>query len=116
MSAETYKLIHLAGLILAFLGLGGVLLAPRGSNRAPFPMILHGVGMLALLVAGFGMLARMEITGAWPGWIYVKVVCWLLLGVLPVLHRKGKLPAAIGWVAAAVIGFTAAYMAIMKTF
>ncbi len=48
MPYETYKLLHVVGLLLLFLGMGGLLLG-AGSGRDPAPRstaILHGVGLL----------------------------------------------------------------------
>ena len=61
MPYETYKLLHVVGLLLLFLGMGGQLLRSGSEpERAPkSTAILHGVGLLAMLVGGFGMMARL---------------------------------------------------------
>jgi hypothetical protein len=115
---ETYKLLHLVGLILVFLGFGGLLLGSRDADAPPsrMAMILHGVGMLVMLVAGFGVLARMSISWPWPGWVFAKFGAWLLIGALPVLYKRRLVPSIVVLVFAIAIGATAAWIAINKPF
>lgn len=113
MSAETYKIIHVVGLILLFMALGSTLLESRAPGQKPprAAMILHGIGLLLMLVAGFGLLARTGITSfPWPIWVFVKFGVWVLLAALPIVVRKGLLPTAAGWIAAAALGGTAAWI------
>jgi hypothetical protein len=111
MSLEFYKWIHLLGLMMLFCGLAG-LWGSRSMGRSL--SLLHGIGMLFLLVGGFGMMARMGIVQGWPGWIYVKLCVWLALGAgIALAKRKShwgmKL---IGlWIG---LGALAAYMGIFK--
>ncbi|MEM7204104.1 MAG: hypothetical protein AAF628_27835 [Planctomycetota bacterium] len=118
MDYQTYKLIHLIGLVALLLGLGGILLGRHDEEgkAAKSAMPLHGLGLLLLLVAGFGMLARLEIHWPWPGWTIAKVAIWLVLGALPILVRRGIVPAAIGWPLVIVLASGAAWAAIAKPF
>ena len=76
MSYELYKVLHVLGLSLVVLSLGGILhhVINGGSKVSDTfrkgTMITHGIGLLLLLVAGFGMLAPL---GLYP----------LNLGALP---------------------------------
>jgi hypothetical protein len=56
MSIQTYHFLHLIGLILVFIGFGG-LLSSEGAKKA---MKWHGIGLVISLVSGFGMLAKMS--------------------------------------------------------
>jgi len=115
MSYETYRILHVVGLILLFLGLGGLLMAPV-EKRPKLGFVLHGLGLLVMLVAGFGIHARKSL--AWDNWLYVKIACWLLVAVLPVLVSKSVLPRWLGWLVAIAAGVTAAWLglAIVKPF
>ena len=69
-------------------------------------------------VAGFGMLARMDVSqgAALPGWVWVKLVLWLGLGAgLALPHRRPQWakPMLIGL---PVLGAIAAVLAIYKPF
>ena len=82
MSLQFYHYLHLIGLILVFVGYGGLL----SSERAKSAMMWHGIGLLISLVSGFGMLAKLGMSWPWPLWIWIKVALWLVLGFLPVLY------------------------------
>lgn len=121
MSFETYKIIHLGGLLLLFFGLSGAVTlkmagAPFTGPAKKMAFMTHGIGLLLMLLGGFGMLARLGIMGNLPGWVYGKLVIWLTLGgAITLAKRKGQ----IGWplmVLFVGLGVTAAWLAIMKPF
>jgi len=96
MSLGVYKILHLLGLALAMLGLGGAAIhALNGGDRESnqkrgLVAALHGTGMLLLIVAGFGMLAKQKL--GMPGWIHPKLLIWLFVGAaFPVVNRKPNL-------------------------
>lgn len=81
--------------MLLFASLGGLtMLGLRGGDDREIKplrrvvMIGHGVAMLIVFVAGFGLMARLGIMSGWPTWIYIKLALWLLLGVAVVLVRR----------------------------
>ncbi|MEM9456244.1 MAG: hypothetical protein AAGF11_18830 [Myxococcota bacterium] len=81
--------------MLLFASLGGLtMLGLRGGDdREVGPlrrvvMIGHGVAMLIVFVAGFGLMARLGIMSGWPTWIYIKLALWLILGAAMVLVRR----------------------------
>ena len=97
----TYRLIHLSGIALVLLGLGASIMHARtGGEPAArkFAVAAHGAGLLLILVAGFGLLARMQISWPWPGWVHPKILIWLLLGAMPALiKRKPALATPFFW-------------------
>ena len=98
-----------------FLALGSGLGAESGKTKRMAPV--HGVGLLLMLVAGFGMLAKLGVMrggAGMPTWVIVKLVCWLILGGMLVVVKRKKLPAAAILVILFVLGGTAASMAIWK--
>lgn len=124
ISYETYKVVHLLGVLLLFFSLGGVALhALNGGTRQgnvgrKLVAALHGAGTLVILVGGFGMLARLEIMHglALPGWIWAKVTIWLILGGLVYLPYRKPQFARPAFVAVPLLGALAAYFAIYKPF
>ena len=114
----SYKLLHVVGLLLLFSGMGGQLLGSVSErDRAPKgATILHGVGLFAMLVGGFGMMARLGVQWPWPGWLIVKLGVWLAIGALPVVVRRQLLSRTLAWWVAAVLGALAAWLAINKPF
>lgn len=121
MTFEFYKILHLTGLICLFFGFGGLLVASySGATLKPSARIMsfatHGIGLLFLLVGGFGMLAKMGIMKQMPGWVYAKIIIWVFMAVgISLVKRKGS----IGWPLAIfliVLGTTAAMLAVNKPF
>jgi hypothetical protein len=98
MSYLTYKLIHLLGIFALVASLGGMAAhASAGhtkeENRSYRTLLfLHGFGALAALTGGFGLLARLnlESSGLFPGWIWAKLILWLVLGALVALPYRTR--------------------------
>lgn len=118
MSYEVYKILHLLGLTLVVLSLGGILVhAINGGTKTTNAfrkgaMITHGVGLLLLLVPGFGMLARLGIH-SFPGWVVGKVLIWLALGAFVAFAYKQNIARKL-WVVVPLLVVIAATLAIVK--
>jgi hypothetical protein len=115
-SYQTYKMVHYFGFMLLFFGFGGVMISSlagfklEGKPRA-VAFVTHGIGMLAVLVGGFGMLARLQLDGI-PPWIHVKLAIWLILGMAIGLAKR--LPSWLVLIAILALAMVAPYMAIYK--
>ena len=79
-------------------------------------MATHGTGLLISLVGGFGLLARLGLTGGLPGWVYLKLAIWLGLGMSPILLYKRPQTAKAVWFILIVLFISAAYTARYKPF
>lgn len=121
MTFEFYKILHLTGLICLFFGFGGLLVSAYSgvtlkSSAKIMGFATHGLGLLFILVGGFGMLAKSGQMSQLPGWIHAKIAIWLLMALgVSLVKRKGH----IGWPIATlliVLGTTAAILAINKPF
>ena len=123
MSYEFYKIAHVVGILFFFASYGSLLVVPTpatAEGALAFPsrrslMMLHGLSLLFVLVAGFGMLARLGIHSEWPGWVLAKVGIWLFLGLLPVLARRYPSWRWGLFVLAPTLGSLAAYLAVHKS-
>jgi hypothetical protein len=121
-SYEIYKLLHLFGIIMLFVSVGGVMgYALNGGTKAEntwrkTAAITHGLGLVFILVAGFGLLARVGITWPWSGWVFVKLSIWLVLGGVTGLIYKVGARGQWLWYVVIVLGVIAVYMAIFKPF
>jgi hypothetical protein len=123
ISFAVYRLIHFVGLTFVLAALGGVAHhAASGGTRASsrgrvLIATFHGMGLFLILLGGFGQLARMGIGhGGLPGWVWGKLVIWLLFGgVIALSYRRPQW--ALGLFAAVpVLASVAAWMAIFKPF
>jgi len=112
---NTYKLFHLIGLMLLFFSFGGILTTTYAGVELPkkaktLAMATHGLGLLLLILAGFGMLARLGLAKDIPNWVYSKILLWLILGgAIALLKRKADL----AWtmlISLIILGGTAAFI------
>lgn len=123
-SHQLYNLIHIVGLVMLMLGLGGLALTagfPRDRRsiwNGRSAKLFHAFGAFLILLGGFGMMARLGILqgSSWPTWITVKVVVWgalTLAAFLPYRLPKAALPLLL---LVPLLAGVAAYMAIYKPF
>jgi SAM-dependent methyltransferase len=104
-----YKILHILGMLLIFAAAGGVAVhAASGGDKAGNPArravaIAHGVGLVLMLVAGFGMLARIGDSVA-SGWVLGKVAIWLVMGAATVLPYKVSLLSRLDFATVADVG------------
>jgi hypothetical protein len=125
ISYSAYRVIHLVGIFLLLVVLGGAARAGRAAagdttreavRARRLAAGLHGLALFIVLLGGFGLLARLGIVHGteWPGWVWAKVVIWLVAGGLIVVPRRKP-----GWGAALLfvlplLGGLAAWLAIFK--
>lgn len=118
MSLLAYKVLHVLGFFLVFTALGGAILQAHlggGNGRGrKLTGIAHGVGLLILLVSGFGALAKLGV--GFPVWVWLKIVIWLVFGGVTVLVRKQPSLAGALWWLLPLLGAFAGYLALYKPF
>ena len=118
MSYDFYRVLHVVGIILLFSSLGALTAMAGSTNQAfrRFAGIAHGVALVLVLVAGFGLLARLGMFGAIPTWAWIKLFLWLALAMIIVpLKRKPELGLVL-WTGLPILGALAAWLAITKPF
>lgn len=95
ISYTVYKLLHFSGLFVALLSLGAVAShrlqggTKENFKNRKFFMLFHGIGLFVAFVAGFGLMARAGYSFA-SGWVWVKMLVWITVGVYPVVFYKQK--------------------------
>lgn len=121
MPYSFYKILHLSSLAFSLVTLAAMCFyVAQGGQHIDNPKkkllsIVHGIGLIVVLVSGFGLLARLGIHD-WPVWVVLKLVIWLLLGAYPVLVKKcSQWGTALLFSLAAVFSL-AAYLAVLKPF
>ena len=121
MPYEFYKVLHFTGMFLLVMSVGGMgVHILNGGTRENFPSrkwlgMLHGMGLALILVAGFGLLARLY-PGQFqiPVWVYPKLGVWLFMGASPALiYRFGAKIRIIWWIILASL-VAAAMFAVYK--
>jgi hypothetical protein len=109
MDHTTYKIIHLVGIAALALGVGGMM--ADGKNRRAFA-ICQGIGLLVMLVSGFGLLAKLHL--GFPHFAIVKTVLWLVIGAMPVMLRRLKAPVFVAILASLTLVGIMAWLGMMK--
>lgn len=109
MPYEFYKVLHIVSVILVLLGLTAWLYSGKRSFS-----ILHGVALLLVLVSGFGLAARLGMMSGLPGWVWVKLTVWVLLGAAAVFVKKKTLAPGIQVFLWIVLASVAICMAVYK--
>ncbi|RMH23595.1 MAG: hypothetical protein D6696_00095 [Acidobacteria bacterium] len=118
LSYPLYKVVHIAAVLFVFAALGGLVLhvlngGSRESNRHRLLTGLsHGIGLVIVLISGFGLIARLGI--GFEAWIWLKLLLWIAVGaVLALIHRLPQ-HAKLLWFAIPLLGAAAAYLAVYK--
>lgn len=119
ISYNAYKVLHLIGVFMILVSLGGLIAASalnsgRESALRKLAMITNGIGLLLALVAGFGLLAVLQL--GWPGWIFGKILIWVLLAAMSALIRRRPENVSLYWWGALILAAAAACLALYKPF
>jgi len=125
MTYSAYKVIHLLGVLFLFTAIGGSVflrfpsvqkaLEGNGTDVRRLTGIVHGVALLVILISGFGVLAHLDkMQGGVPGWVWGKLVIWLLLGAALPMARKLPRAASLLWWLLPLLGGVAAWLAVVK--
>jgi hypothetical protein len=106
MDPGIYKLIHFVGIFFLLTGLGALIFSEKDKIKPA--TISHGVGLLLILLGGFGMQAKTHI--GFPVWFTVKIAIWLVLGGMVVAIKKKLLPPVAAWMIVIVLCAVAAWL------
>ena len=109
MDYNVYKIIHLVGISILGLGVGGMMAG--GEKRKAFA-ICQGIGLVVMLVSGFGLLAKLKL--GYPSFAIVKTVLWVVIAMLPMIFRKLKLPVGVAILISLSLVSIMAWLGVMK--
>lgn len=113
MPNEFYKVVHLTGVAMLFLSVSAMLVrasvAPRTTSLRKLIGCTHGAGLLLLLAAGFGVVAKDGLS--YSGWVLLKMAIWVAFALMPMLIKR--VPNALGliWSVTILLGLLVAYLA-----
>ena len=105
-----YKTLHIFSLLLVFLAIGQMITSKDKSYKLPYMM--HGIGVLLVLVAGFGMLAKLKI--GFTTWTYMKLGTWLAVAASPGFVKRAPFRKPLMSLIILAIGLFGVYTAIYK--
>ena len=126
MSPLAYTTIHVGAIMLMYIALGGlaVLASTAGTETDAKPIrryltMLHGLALVVIFVAGFGLMSKklgLGGPGEWPGYIWLKLVLWLVLGGSTVMLRRKPSLMRPMMIILPALGVVAGYIALYKPF
>lgn len=113
MSPLVYQLLHIVGAFLYVACVFTAFTSPSESAKKRLHMLMGIIGLI-VLVAGFGLVAKFGY--GFPGWVMLKLGCWLGLSVTAVVALRN--PAKVGQmrILAALLVAAAVYAVYVKPF
>ena len=121
MSYPLFKVIHLLGVFAILTSMGGLIVLGTADEETrsrwrKLAGLTSGIGLLLTLMGGFGLLGILKISFVWPGWVFSKMVIWLILGgSVSMALRLPQLSMPLWWGSILLAGI-AAYLANFKPF
>ena len=121
-SLETYKILHLLGVMMVYMAYGAALQSATQGTTLDAPVerkrrgMIHGIGLAIVLVGGFGMLARLGSSWPFAPWVFIKLASWLALGGLIMWARKQPERAGMIFWLCLFLGGVAVWAALYKPF
>ena len=112
MNVATYHVLHLSSIIV-LVGYTFYAFAAPAETRKRVVMIT-GVAALLTLISGFAMLGKLHL--GFPGWVAVKLVCWLGLSVMVSFAYRRRAQADAFMLIALVLAITAVAMVFVRPF
>jgi hypothetical protein len=118
ISYEAYTIVHILGIMFLLVSLGAYLILSMNKSIKDMRLaaITHGISILIILVAGFGLLTRIGYLSVdrWPLWVWFKIAIWLILAliIIPIKRMPNLIP--VFWFLIPILGGLAALLAIYK--
>jgi hypothetical protein len=112
MSPTFYHILHISSLLVLFGYTFYAFSAPAETRKRV--LMITGVMSLLMLVAGFGLITKLRI--GFPGWIIVKIVCWLGLSAMAGMAYKRRAQANTLMLVTLALAIIAVLMVYLKPF
>lgn len=115
-----FKILHVLGAFYLFAALGAVVVgrlrtgdaAPPKDRAYKLSGMTHGIALLLILVAGFGILGIQQL--GFGLWVWLKLAIWLLLAASIAVVRRSPRWAALLWWLLPLLGAAAVWLCLVK--
>ena len=120
MSYSIYIIFHLIGAFFVIFALGGSLLQAinTGNKNFQFKKVIgavHGIGLLLLFVAGFGLIAKNGYSTI-PLWVWIKIIIWGFYAIVSGLAFKRAKESKLLWIITLLLFIVVIVLAQLKPF
>ena len=112
MSPTTYHILHVSSLLVLFGYTFYAFAAPAETRKRV--LIITGIASLLVLIGGFGLITKLRV--GFPGWIIVKIVCWLGLSAVVGMAYKRRAQANTLMLLTLALAIIAVIMVYLKPF
>ena len=112
MSSTTYHILHVSSLLVLFGYTFYAFAAPAETRKRV--LIITGIASLLVLIGGFGLITKLRV--GFPGWIIVKIVCWLGLSAVVGMAYKRRAQANTLMLLTLALAIIAVIMVYLKPF
>ncbi len=112
MSPTVYHILHVSSLLVLFGSTFYAFAAPVETRKRV--LMITGVMSLLMLVSGFGLLSKLHL--GFPGWVIVKLVCWLGLSAVAGMAYKRRSQANTLMLVTLALAITAVLLVYLKPF
>ncbi len=112
MSVDFYHVLHVFSLLVLTGYTFYAFAAPAESRKRV--LMITGIASLLVLISGFGLLAKLKY--GFPGWIIVKLVCWLGLSAFSGIAFRKREKVGVFTVATLVLLLVALVMVYYRPF
>jgi len=103
---EIYRLLHFAGIFTLIFSFGSLFI---GKNYNKGAAIAHGIGLIVILVSGFGMQATLNL--GFPIWLILKIGIWVVFGGFIMLAKKRVINGFVAWFLILTFALASVYLA-----
>ena len=112
MKLTTYHVLHLSSIIVLLAYTFYAFAAPAETRKRV--VMITGVAALMTFISGFAMLGKLHL--GFPGWVAVKLVCWLGLSVMVSFAYRRRAQADAFMLVSLVLAITAVAMVFVRPF
>ena len=112
MSPTVYHILHVSSLLVLFGYTFYAFAAPAETRKRV--LMITGIASLVMLIGGFGLITKLKI--GFPGWIIVKIVCWLGLSAIAGMAYKRRAQASALMIVTLALAIISVVMVYLKPF
>lgn len=115
-SYSIFMILHFIGVFMVLMSLGGLIVlgVVEDSRWRKLAAMTNGIGLAVIVIGGLGLLGQLQLGWPWPGWIFGKMLIWLIFAILMVLAKRASRLGSTLWWGSVILAAVAAALANLK--